>query len=183
MAHFGIVCHPIRGRLYPQLAMGQALQERGHTVTVLSMEETHAIAVASGLDVIQSDVVDGEVITMRHYPNRTGLKGRLGTVVIRRVAKPLGEFGRGLGSYSRSFNSVFDRMIGFDLDRIFTIIRNQRFDCLIASDTSFACRTICDQLGIPMISGNLFHIMHNKFFIIDERHVITGTGNTLGALP
>jgi hypothetical protein len=28
-----------------------------------------------------------------------------------------------------------------------------------------------------MISGNIFHIMHNKFFIIDDRFVITGTGN------
>ncbi len=34
-----------------------------------------------------------------------------------------------------------------------------------------------DRLNIPMISGNQFHIMHNKFFIIDDRFVITGTGN------
>lgn len=34
-----------------------------------------------------------------------------------------------------------------------------------------------DKLNIPMISGNLFHIMHNKFFIIDDRMVVTGTGN------
>ena len=34
-----------------------------------------------------------------------------------------------------------------------------------------------DRYNIPMISGNQFHIMHNKFFIIDDRWVITGTGN------
>lgn len=33
------------------------------------------------------------------------------------------------------------------------------------------------ELNIPMISGNLFKIMHNKFFIIDDRYVVTGTGN------
>lgn len=34
-----------------------------------------------------------------------------------------------------------------------------------------------DALGIPMVVGNLYHIMHNKFFVIDDRYVITGTGN------
>ena len=34
-----------------------------------------------------------------------------------------------------------------------------------------------DDLNIPMIVGNQFHIMHNKFFIIDDRFVLTGTGN------
>jgi phosphatidylserine/phosphatidylglycerophosphate/cardiolipin synthase-like enzyme len=34
-----------------------------------------------------------------------------------------------------------------------------------------------EKLNIPMISGNLFHIMHDKFFIIDDRHIVTGTGN------
>ena len=30
---------------------------------------------------------------------------------------------------------------------------------------------------IPVQTGNQFHIMHNKFFIVDERFVYTGTGN------
>ena len=30
---------------------------------------------------------------------------------------------------------------------------------------------------IPVQTGNQFHIMHNKFFIIDERFVFSGTGN------
>ncbi|MEL6177693.1 MAG: phospholipase D-like domain-containing protein, partial [Myxococcota bacterium] len=34
-----------------------------------------------------------------------------------------------------------------------------------------------DRRNIPMIVGNQFNIMHNKFFIIDDRFVITGTGN------
>ena len=32
-------------------------------------------------------------------------------------------------------------------------------------------------LDIEMMSGNQFHIMHNKFFVIDGRYVFTGTGN------
>lgn len=36
---------------------------------------------------------------------------------------------------------------------------------------------LMDQLDIPMIVGNMYHIMHNKFFVIDGRYVITGTGN------
>ena len=34
-----------------------------------------------------------------------------------------------------------------------------------------------DRRNIPMMVGNQFNIMHNKFFIIDDRFVITGTGN------
>ncbi len=34
-----------------------------------------------------------------------------------------------------------------------------------------------EELGIPSITGNQYHIMHNKFFVIDSRFVVTGTGN------
>lgn len=34
-----------------------------------------------------------------------------------------------------------------------------------------------DRLNVPMAIGNQSHIMHNKFFIIDDRFVLTGTGN------
>lgn len=34
-----------------------------------------------------------------------------------------------------------------------------------------------EDAGIPTISGNMYSIMHNKFFVIDDRFVITGTGN------
>jgi phosphatidylserine/phosphatidylglycerophosphate/cardiolipin synthase-like enzyme len=34
-----------------------------------------------------------------------------------------------------------------------------------------------DRLNIPTQVGNQNHIMHNKFFLIDRRFVITGTGN------
>ena len=34
-----------------------------------------------------------------------------------------------------------------------------------------------DALGVPMVVGNMYHIMHNKFFIVDGRYVVTGTGN------
>ncbi len=36
---------------------------------------------------------------------------------------------------------------------------------------------VMDSHRIPVQTGNQFHIMHNKFFIIDERFVFTGTGN------
>lgn len=34
-----------------------------------------------------------------------------------------------------------------------------------------------DELGVPMVVGNTYHIMHDKFFVIDGRYVVTGTGN------
>lgn len=36
---------------------------------------------------------------------------------------------------------------------------------------------LMDFYNVPMTSGNQFHIMHNKFFIVDDRWVVTGTGN------
>lgn len=34
-----------------------------------------------------------------------------------------------------------------------------------------------DRLGIEMQVGNQNHIMHDKFFVVDKRYVLTGTGN------
>ena len=47
-----------------------------------------------------------------------------------------------------------------------------------ASHLEFPSRgyALMDELGIPMVVGNTYHIMHNKFFVIDGRYVITGTG-------
>lgn len=36
---------------------------------------------------------------------------------------------------------------------------------------------LMDELGVPMVVGNTYHIMHDKFFVIDDRYVISGTGN------
>lgn len=38
-----------------------------------------------------------------------------------------------------------------------------------------------DSYNIPMQVGNQNHIMHNKYFIIDGRFVVTGTGNLSGS--
>ncbi|MCA9563625.1 MAG: hypothetical protein KC561_09055, partial [Myxococcales bacterium] len=35
-----------------------------------------------------------------------------------------------------------------------------------------------EALNIPTAYGNMYHIMHDKFFVIDDRYVYTGTGNT-----
>ena len=34
-----------------------------------------------------------------------------------------------------------------------------------------------DERQVPMVTGNLAHITHNKFFIVDRRFVFTGTSN------
>ena len=34
-----------------------------------------------------------------------------------------------------------------------------------------------EAFDIPFIAGNMYHIMHNKFFVVDDRFVFTGTGN------
>ncbi|MCB9544027.1 MAG: phospholipase D-like domain-containing protein [bacterium] len=37
-----------------------------------------------------------------------------------------------------------------------------------------------DRLGIEMQVGNQNHIMHDKYFVVDQRFVVTGTGNITG---
>lgn len=34
-----------------------------------------------------------------------------------------------------------------------------------------------ENLNVPIIVGNLYNIMHNKFFLVDDRWVVSGTGN------
>ena len=38
-----------------------------------------------------------------------------------------------------------------------------------------------DEFRVPMQVGNMYHIMHNKFFVIDGRVVFVGTGNISGS--
>ncbi len=55
MARIGIICHPISGRLYPLLAIGNKLKSRGHIVTVLTYKSKQKMVESSGLEIICTD--------------------------------------------------------------------------------------------------------------------------------
>ena len=150
MAHIGILCHPARGRLYPMLAIGRALKDRGHHVTVVGHGTTMDLIQASGLDALQVGVEGKDV--MSGYPNRTALVNRLGVLAVRRLPGPLAKRFGELKSYSRSFNSYYDRFVGLDLDRTLPLLKTLELDLLFGSDTSFASGTIAELLDIPLVS-------------------------------
>jgi len=50
MAHLALLCPPFTGHLNPLLALGRALQHRGHRVTVVNVLDTEAQARAEGLE-------------------------------------------------------------------------------------------------------------------------------------
>ena len=150
MAHIAILCHPARGRLYPMIAMGRALSNRGHQVTVVGHQATLDLIESSGLDVLQVDADTPDLHS--RYPNPTGLVNRIGLHVVRRLPGPLSKRTGELKSYSRSFNSYYDHLLGLDLDRTLPMLEKLKPDFLLGSDTSFASSTIADLLKIPFMN-------------------------------
>src|SRR6478672_1102066 len=50
MTHFGLLCPPTTGHLNPMLALGRALQQRGHQVTLFNILDTAAKAKAAEIN-------------------------------------------------------------------------------------------------------------------------------------
>ena len=101
MAHIGILCHPARGRLYPMLAIGRALAERGHQVTATGHRSTIELIRSSGLNTIQVDLDREDPVN--HYPSKAGSLSKLFPKLVSRLPGPLGRRTFGLKTYSRSF--------------------------------------------------------------------------------
>ena len=150
MAHIGILCHPARGRLYPMLAIGRALAERGHQVTATGHRSTIELIRSSGLNTIQVDL-DGED-PVNHYPSKAGSLSKLFPKLVSRLPGPLGRRTYGLKTYSRSFCAYYARMVGFDFEVVMPQLEDLEIDLLLGSDTSFAGSTIAELMGIPLMS-------------------------------
>ena len=150
MGHIGILCHPARGRLYPMLAMGRALAERGHQVTVVGHRSTIELIRSCGLNAIQVDLDCEDPV--KHYPSKAGSLSKLFPKVVSRLPGPLGRRTFGLRTYSRSFGAYYDRMVGFDFEVVMPQLEDLELDLLLGSDTSFSGSTIAELMGIPLMS-------------------------------
>ena len=150
MAQIGILCHPARGRLYPMLAIGRALAERGHQVTATGHRSTIELIRSCGLDAIQVDL-DGED-PVKNYPSKAGSLSKLFPKVISRLPGPIGRRTFGLRSYSRTFGAYYDRMVGFDFEVVMPQLEDLQIDLLLGSDTSFSGSTIAELMGIPLMN-------------------------------
>ena len=132
------------------LAMGRALAERGHQVTVVGHRSTIELIRSCGLNAIQVDLDCEDPV--KHYPGKAGALAKLFPKVVSRLPGPLGRRTFGLRTYSRSFSAYYDRMVGFDFEVVMPQLEDLELDLLLGSDTSFSGSTIAELMGIPLMS-------------------------------
>ena len=127
MTHFGILCLAATGHINTLFPLGQALQKRGHRVTVLSAVEAKDNAIAAGFAFSK---------VYENSPYRDGdeqaQKGNIANI--------------------RQTLKNFSYMAQDRLERVPTIVQSQKIDALLVDLSIFEGGTIADYLNIPYIT-------------------------------
>ncbi len=161
MAKLGILCYPVRGRLYPLITIGSKLQSMGHKVTLVAYEEIPMASLisASGLDVVyikRSEVKPDTLpknIFLRFHKIMLGIFYKFCRIFrIRKLSRMLGRFAVGLYTYSNVYEKYYEGMVAYDIGNLCETIKPCSFHLLLVSDTSYAVKTVAEFLQIPMLS-------------------------------
>ena len=132
------------------LAMGRALAERGHEVTVVGHRSTIELIRSCGLNAIQVDLDCDDPV--KSYPGKGGNLAKVFPKIISRLPGPFKRRTFGLRTYSRSFSAYYDRMVGFDFEVVMPLLEDLKLDLLLGSDTSFSASSIAELMDIPLMS-------------------------------
>ncbi|MDG2473114.1 MAG: glycosyltransferase [Pseudomonadales bacterium] len=161
MAKIGILCYPVRGRLYPLIAIGSKLQSIGHEVMLVAYEDIPMASLisASGLDVVyikrfevNSDTLPKNIL-LRLYKIMLDVLYKFRRIFrIRKLSRMLGRFALGLYTYSNVYEKYYEGMLEFDIGNLCETIKPCSFNLLLVSDTSYAAKTVAEFLQIPMLS-------------------------------
>ncbi len=132
MTHFGIICPPASGHLYPMTTLGSELKKRGHCVTVIGVVDAKQKAIAAGLK-FQSIAEDA-------YP-------------IGSTAKLLAKLGELNGFatllYSRD---IFTSEANFLLQYLPEAIKKVGIEALLIDQLTLPGGTVAEYLNIPFIT-------------------------------
>ena len=151
MARIILIAHPVRGRLYPLLAIGQSLKERGHRVTVIEYPELSGIAEKLGLEYLSPALPQSW--SKFDSPNPSSPFHKIVPKLIKRLqGTALDPQVHSLLEYLRTFESYYDPWTGRDLDFLQPALEEANCDLLLVSDTSFAVKTLAEKLNLPMLS-------------------------------
>lgn len=123
--------------------------QQGHSVTLLCRSELTSIPKSISMPFVNMDEESPD------RDARSNMQGSILRKIIPGVIRksdflPLEEF-VGIRSYARYFRFYFNWCV-FDLERTFPVADKLSLDFILASDTSFAARTVADFLHIPLIS-------------------------------
>jgi zeaxanthin glucosyltransferase len=140
MKHFVVLAHAATGHLNPMIALGRALQRKGHRITFVQVLDVRAPIEAAGLDFIPIGVSD--------YP--------LGEIPrLHRVQGALG----GLAAF-RFTLAKLQRQAAMHLRDIPPILRAERVDGLLVDQVLLAGGSIADALELPFVTACCTVLIH-----------------------
>lgn len=142
VTHFGLLCPAASGHLNPMTSLGHALRQRGHRVTLLTIPDGRAKALAAGLEF--------EAIGAAEYPEGStqALFARLGelsgTAALRATLTRL----------QRSTEMV--------LREVPPALRRLGVEALLVDQTSFGGGSIAQALELPFVSVSCALLLHRE---------------------
>lgn len=132
MTHFGLICPAASGHLNPMTALGHALKQRGHRVTLMNVLDVQPRALAAGLEFW--------AIGEAAFP-------------VGAMAKTHAKLGQLSGMAASLYTiKIFEQAAAMFLQEAPAIIKSTGIDALLIDQTSFGASTVADFLGIPFIS-------------------------------
>jgi zeaxanthin glucosyltransferase len=132
MSHYGIITPPVPGHIHPFAALGRALRQRGHRVTVFHMADLEAKISAEGLDfcvIGRGDHPPG------HLPQSLQALGRL----------------KGLAALRFTVEALKRTSIMFCREGP-EAVREAKVDVLLVDQMEPAGGAIADRLGLPFLT-------------------------------
>ena len=149
VSRFAMLCVPAQGRLLPMLALGQALIQRGHQLTLLGRERMEPAVRATGIDFINLDAARSKHPHLSRHRS-SALRRFLPSRLPRLGSSPYAD-ATGLRALAISIES-YRRWAAFDLERAPGLLEEIQPDALIASESSLAARTLAEGQGLPFIT-------------------------------
>jgi len=132
MSHYGIITPPVPGHIHPFAALGRALQQRGHRVTVFHMPDLEAKIRAEGLDFCAIGLSDHP---LGHLPQSLLELSRL----------------KGLAALRFTVEAVKRTSVMFCRDGV-EAVRAAKVNMLLVDQMEPAGGAIADRLGLPFLT-------------------------------
>ena len=132
MTHFGIICPAAVGHLNPMTTLGYELQQRGHQVTVINIEDARDRAEAAGLEF--------QAIAQTEYP-----QGHT-----KEIFNKLGSL-KGIRAMKFTVDAIVNGARVF-LTYAPEVIKNRKIDALLIDQAACEGGTIAEHLKIPFVS-------------------------------
>jgi MGT family glycosyltransferase len=134
MSHFGLLCFPAPGHLYPLTALARRLRQRGHRVTCFQVPDAEPLARAAGLEFHPLGADD--------HPAGT----------LRRLVESLGRL-KGLAGLRYTIEELVCRDAAVVLRDAPDAVRAAGVDALVVDQAELAGGSVAEHLGLPFVTA------------------------------